>query len=74
MYTDGIYLVSKDLDQLHKFADSLGLSSIFFSDKVFPRYRLPEITIKKAFQDGVIEISTKELMKMMTPIEIKKPT
>lgn len=64
VYTDGLYLSSKSVKRLHKFADQIGLNYVFFSDIEFPKYRLPAIALKKAISDGAIAITHDELIKM----------
>ena len=74
IYTDSFYLACKNVGQLHKFAEDLGLRrGTFFTDKLFPRYRLPEPSAALAVKRGAEVITGEELVKMFVDQKIRKP-
>lgn len=66
IYTDGIHLMSEDLIELHKFAESIGLKKCWFHGvrKGHPHYDLSEKKRLQAIQSGAILVSSKELVRL----------
>lgn len=65
-YTKGAHLVADSVMQLHDFAARLGLRLSWFQDRPgLPHYDLTEGMRWKAIRQGAIEITQKELVKMM---------
>lgn len=64
-YTDGVHLVADTLDELHYFAQSIGLKRNYYEGvrKGHPHYDLTNTTIsEKAINNGAILISSKKLL------------
>jgi len=57
MFTDG------GLEELHRFANRIGMKREWFQDKKYPHYDLTPKRRRIAVEHGAIEITTKEWMK-----------
>ncbi|MDJ1500484.1 DUF4031 domain-containing protein [Xanthocytophaga agilis] len=74
IYTDGIHMVADSLQELHEFAQSLGVKKCWFEGvrKGHPHYDLAKVVrgkvvrdtekVRKAMEAGAIKISSKELL------------
>jgi hypothetical protein len=64
VYTDGVHLVADTLDELHAFAESIGMKRSWFQDH--PRHPHYDTISKgkksKAIKAGAILISSKEIV------------
>lgn len=60
------HLIADSEDELHAFAQSLGLSLEAFQDGTLPRYDLINEQRDKALDRGAIEISTGEFYQRLT--------
>lgn len=57
------HLISNDIEELHEFAEKIGLKRIWFQNKPKkPHYDVKGVVRKKAIENGAIEVSTKELI------------
>lgn len=69
IYTDGIHLIAESIDELHAFADSIGLSKRMFRHKArHPHYNLMikgwEMVYNNALKLGAIKVTTRQLIKI----------
>jgi hypothetical protein len=55
------HLLGSDLDELHAFAESIGLRRYWFQDKRIPHYDVSETKRQKALQKGAVAIACSEL-------------
>lgn len=65
IYTDGVHLVADSLEELHEFADSIGLKRHFFEgvQKGHPHYDLTNPQIQaKAYENGAEKVSPKVIL------------
>lgn len=66
VYTDGVHLVSDDLDELHAFAARLGLKREWFQDHRHPHYDLTTQRKRdEALRRGAVKVSSRELIKIL---------
>jgi hypothetical protein len=59
------HLVADNVEELHRFAESMGIKRSWFSNKrgrYQPHYDLNEFQYEEALKRGAIEISSKELV------------
>ena len=52
-------------EQLHKFAEKIGLNRNWFQDANIPHYDLNETKRKLAIKMGAIEIDSKEILRLL---------
>lgn len=62
IYTDGNFLVADALDQLHDFAQRLGIGRSWFVDGQHPHYALNGRTYRRALEMGAGLINGPELL------------
>jgi hypothetical protein len=69
IYTDGVHLITDgERDELHDFAQSIGLKRCWFQPKSHPHYDLTTERKKNtAIRAGAKLISPKELVKILVP-------
>jgi hypothetical protein len=65
IYTDGNHIATDgDIEDLHKFAESINLDQEFFKDQGFPHYIVLNRSIfEYAISKGAIYVGTPELMR-----------
>lgn len=64
VYTDKIHLIADTLEELHNFADSIGLKREYFQDhKRHPHYDIWGIMLSRAIEKGAIIVTSKNLIK-----------
>lgn len=63
--TDGIHLVSIDLDELHRFAAAIGLNRSWFQNSAgkIPHYDLMGRMRRRAIQAGASLVTSQEMIK-----------
>jgi len=67
VYTDGKHLVADNINELHRFAQSIGLKRKWFQDHRIPHYDLTTWAIyQKAHFKGAIDLSTRDLIRKVT--------
>lgn len=81
VFTDGVHLVSENLEELHEFATRIGLKRSYFEGvrKGHPHYDLTnEAVRRRAYEAGAIQLSSKQILiiskssaKMATTIKFK---
>lgn len=64
VFTDGIHLMSDNLDELHEFAKGIGLQPRWFqSNPRHPHYDLmSKIMVQRALDKGAIKTTTKDML------------
>lgn len=62
IYTDGSHLVADTLDQLHDFAERLGLARLAFCEGMYPHYGLTGNKYRRALEMGAERINAPELL------------
>jgi hypothetical protein len=67
VYTDEIHLVADTMEELHEFADQIGLKRCWYHNKRgknHPHYDIWGSKLKEALNKGAKVISSKELVKI----------
>ncbi len=65
IYTDGTHLVTDGpLEELHEFAESIGLRREWFQDHRHPHYDLMGAKKKLAIERGAKVVSSKEIVRL----------
>lgn len=64
VFTDGIHLMSDNLDELHEFAKRIGLQTRWFqSNPRHPHYDLiSKIMVQRALEKGAIKTTTRDML------------
>lgn len=67
VYTDNIHLIADTVEELHAFAQSIGLKRCWFENHRKPHYDFPKTLNHRqlAIQNGAILKTTKELVKII---------
>jgi len=66
VYTDLVHLVCQDLDNLHKFAQRIGLKREWFQDHPkHPHYDLMGRMVNRAVKAGAIVVSSREIVTLL---------
>lgn len=70
-YSKSCHLIADTLEELHDFAQQLGLRRAWFQNKILPHYDLTGNKRKQALKLGAIEISRNKIKKLIE-IEVKR--
>ena len=63
IFTDGIHLITNnDIDELHAFAEKIGLKREWFQDKRNPHYDIMGKMVKLARKNGAILVDSRTLI------------
>ncbi|MFW5962575.1 MAG: DUF4031 domain-containing protein [bacterium] len=66
VYTDGVHLITDgEIEELHKFAQKIGLKREWFQNKKKPHYDLFGGKRQKAVKAGAIVVSSREIIKIL---------
>ncbi len=69
IYTDGVHLISdSSLDELHAFAEKIGLKKEWFQDKRFKHYDIWGNKLKLTLNNEVNKVDTKTLIRILRKI------
>lgn len=66
------HLVADSVNELHKFADKLGLKRSWFQRRTIPHYDLTENVRKKAVTLGAVEIDREKLIEIVNKFRRSK--
>jgi len=65
IYTDGVHLIADDINELHSFAQTIGLKLNWFQNHRIPHYDIWGSKLTKALRAGAKIITTKELINIV---------
>jgi hypothetical protein len=73
-YDKYCHLIADTLEELHIFAQSIGLKREWFQEKSYPHYDITIGIRRKAIQNGAIEVCNKTFVRIMRKnnLEVKK--
>jgi hypothetical protein len=76
IYCDGIHLVGTDIDELHRFAQQIGLKHSWFQNHpTHPHYDILSRLIRKAaFEHGARSVTPREIVQLMLSGKLCKGT
>ena len=67
VYTDGIHLIASSIEELHQFANKIGLNKCYYQNpkkKRHPHYDIMSADIhEKVFENGAQLVTNKEIVK-----------
>lgn len=67
VYTDGIHLVADSLDELHEFADKIGLKREWFQDHPsHPHYDIFGAKVRLSLESGALRVGMRDIAKLAT--------
>jgi hypothetical protein len=65
VFTDGLHLVALSLDELHNFAEKIGLSKSLFIDNLkHPYYNISSYPKNRVIEYGACVVSTKRIVEI----------
>lgn len=65
IYTDGVHLVADSLDELHNFADKIGMKRSWFQySKKHPHYDLLGSKKALAIKEGAINVTSRKILEI----------
>jgi hypothetical protein len=65
VFTDGLHLVALSLDELHSFAERIGLSKSLFIDNIkHPYYNVSNYSSQKVIEHGACIVPTKRIVEI----------
>lgn len=62
VYTDGVHLVADTIDELHEFAQNIGLRREWYQDSDHPHYDIFGGKTERAMEYGAIKLRPREIL------------